>query len=196
LTNDGLIKKTELKAFSNPRSVGIKAINLSNGRELKTVKLTDGKKEIIIGTKLGKAIRFSETQVRPMGRTAEGVRAISLSSEDEVVGMIIISENEKYVFSVTEKGYGKKTPMEEYRAQNRGGMGIITHKINDKVGKVIGIMGIDDEEMILITALGKVMRIRTKAIRPMGRMTQGVRIIDLAPEDKVASIVKVVKEEE
>jgi len=196
LTNDGLIKKTELKAFSNPRAVGIRAITLSDGRELKTVKLTDGKKEVIIGTKLGKAIRFSETQVRPMGRTAEGVRAISLSSEDEVVGMIIISENEKYVFSVTEKGYGKKTPVEEYRAQNRGGMGIITHKINDKVGKIIGIMGIDDEEMILITALGKVMRIRTKAIRPMGRMTQGVRIIDLAPEDRVASIVKVVKEEE
>jgi len=196
LTNDGLIKKTELKAFSNPRSGGIKAINLSNGRELKTVKLTDGKKEIIIGTKLGKAIRFSETQVRPMGRTAEGVRAISLSSEDEVVGMIIISENEKYVFSVTEKGYGKKTPVDEYRAQNRGGMGIITHKVNDKVGKVVGIMGIDDEEMILITALGKVMRIRTKAVRPMGRMTQGVRMIDLAPEDRVASIVKVSKEEE
>ncbi|MCP2604624.1 DNA gyrase subunit A [Candidatus Aminicenantes bacterium AH-873-B07] len=196
LTNDGLIKKTELKAFSNPRSIGIKAINLSEGRELKTVKLTDGKKEIIIGTKLGKAIRFSEAQVRPMGRTAEGVRAISLSPGDEVVGMIVVSENEKYIFSVTEMGYGKKTNINEYRPQNRGGRGIITHKVNNKVGNVIGIMGIDDEEMILITALGKVMRIRTKAVRPMGRMTQGVRMIDLSLEDKVASIVKVIKEEE
>ncbi|MCP2520002.1 DNA gyrase subunit A [Candidatus Aminicenantes bacterium AC-708-M15] len=196
LTNDGLIKKTELRAFSNPRAAGIRAISLSEGRELKTVKLTDGKKEIIIGTKFGKAIRFSETQVRPMGRTAEGVRAISLSKGDEIVGMIVISENERYVFTITEKGYGKKTPISEYRAQNRGGMGIITHKINDKVGNVVGIMGIDEEEMIVITAQGKVMRIKTKALRPMGRMTQGVRIIDLGPEDRVASVVKVIKEEE
>ncbi|MFQ6083587.1 MAG: DNA gyrase subunit A [Candidatus Aminicenantia bacterium] len=195
LTTNGLIKKTELSAFKHPRASGIKAINVPPGSELCSVKLTDGQKEIIIGTKLGQSIKFSENQVRAMGRQAAGVKAISLSPKDEVIGMVVIGNEEKYIFTATEKGYGKKTDVKAYRAQRRGGKGIINIKINQKVGQAVGTFGVSEEEMIVMTALGKVMRIRTKLIRPLGRATQGVKLINLSPGDKVVSVVKVMVED-
>ncbi len=154
-------------------------------------KLTDGKKDILIGTKQGKAIRFKESEIRPMGRQAAGVKAISLASKDEIIGMIVADPEDKFIFTASEKGHGKKTGIDLYPRHRRGGKGVINLKINRKIGKAIGMVGVSEEEMLLITELGKVIRIKTGQVRPLGRATQGVRIINLEKGDKVVSIAKV-----
>lgn len=191
LCSDGRIKKTRLSEFRHIRKGGIIAIGMSPKSELIAAKLTDGSKDIIIGTKLGKAIRFKESDVRPMGRQAAGVKALSLGKKDEIIGMVVAGEDEKYIFTAGEKGYGKKTAVDLYPRHRRGGKGVLNLRISSKIGKAIGVVGISSEELILITELGKVIRIKTEQVRPLSRATQGVRIINLEKGDKVVSIAKV-----
>ncbi len=191
LSSNGLIKKTKLSDFRNIRKGGIIAISLRKKSELLMAKLTDGKKDILIGTKAGKAIRFKESEIRPMGRTAAGVKAISLGSKDEIIGMIVADPEDKFVFTASEKGYGNKTDISQYPRRRRGGKGVLNLRVNKKIGNALGIVGTSDEEMLLITEMGKVIRIKTEQVRPSGRATQGVRIINLEKGDKVVSIAKV-----
>ncbi len=191
LASNGLIKKTKLSDFRHIRKGGIIAIGLRKKSELLMAKLTDGKKDILIGTKLGKAIRFKESEIRSMGRQAAGVKAISSSPKDEIIGMIVVGPEDKFAFTASEKGCGKKTDISHYPRHRRGGKGVINLKVNRKIGKAIGIVGVSEEEILLITKLGKVIRIKTAQVRPIGRATQGVKIINLAKEDKVVSIAKV-----
>ncbi len=195
-TKKGTVKKTALKAYSNPRSKGIAAIKLDFDDELIGVRLTDGKKDIILSTRYGLSIRFGEKDVREMGRVAHGVRGIRLQKDDEVVSLDIL-EKDTTLLTVTEKGFGKRTRAEEYRVQSRGGKGILTIKITPKNGKVVGIIQVlDEEEIIIIASSGKLIRTKAANISIMGRSTQGVKLIDLANEDKVVSIARVVEREE
>ncbi len=191
LRSDGKIKKTRLSDFKNIRRGGINAISLSRKSELLRAKLTDGKKDVIIGTMSGKAIRFKESEVRSMGRQAAGVKAISLSPKDKIIGMFIVGDDDKYIFTASSKGYGKKTDVALYPRHRRGGKGVINLKINKKIGKAIGLVGIYKNELLLITEMGKVIRIKTEQVRPVGRATQGVRIINLVKKDRVVSMAKV-----
>jgi Type IIA topoisomerase (DNA gyrase/topo II, topoisomerase IV), A subunit len=180
-----------LSEFKNVRKGGIIAINLKPKDSLFTAALTDGKNDIIIGTKMGKAIRFKETKVRPMGRQAAGVKAITLKPKDRVISMIVISPEDKYIFTASELGYGKKTPIEDYPVHNRGGQGVINLKITEKIGQALAMVGVNEDDLLIITVSGKVIRIKTTAIRPLSRATQGVRLIQLDPGDKICSIAKV-----
>lgn len=191
LASDGKMKKSRLSDFKNIRRGGIIAISLSRKAELLMAKLTNGKQDILIGTKLGKAIKFKESEVRPMGRQAAGVKAISLAHKDEIIGMIVVGEGDQYVFTAAEKGCGKKTEINLYPRRRRGGKGVLNLRISPKIGKAVGMVGISKEEMLLITELGKVIRIKTEQLRPIGRATQGVRIINLEKGDRVVSIAKV-----
>ena len=191
LSSNGLIKKTKLSDFRNIRKGGIIAISLRKKSELLMAKLTDGKKDILIGTKMGKTIRFKENEIRPMGRTAAGVKAISLGSKDEIIGMIVADPEDKFIFTASEKGCGKKTDISQYPRHRRGGKGVLNLRVNKKIGNAVGMVGTSDEEMLLITEMGKVIRIKTEQVRPSGRATQGVRIINLEKGDKVVSIAKV-----
>ncbi len=190
LSSEGRIKKTRLSDFRNIRSGGIIAITLNPGSELLAAKLTDGQNDILIGTKLGKAIRFKESDVRPMGRQAAGVKAITMSPKDQIIGMIVVGKGEKYIFTASEKGFGKKTEIDIYPRRRRGGKGVINLKVNSRIGQAIGIVGISEEELLLITEIGKVIRIKIEQVRPLGRATQGVRIINLGDKDRVVSIAK------
>ena len=190
LSSGGRIKKTRLSDFRHIRSGGIIAITLNPGSELLTAKLTDGQNDILIGTKLGKAIRFKESDVRPMGRQAAGVKAITMSPKDQIIGMIVVGKEEKYIFTASEKGFGKKTEIDIYPRRRRGGKGVINLKVNSRIGQAIGIVGISEEELLLITEIGKVIRIKIEQVRPLGRATQGVRIINLGDNDRVVSIAK------
>jgi DNA gyrase subunit A len=191
LSSNGLIKKSRLSDFRHIRKGGVIAISLRKKSELLMAKLTDGKKDILIGTKQGKAIRFKESEIRPMGRQAAGVKAISLAPKDEIIGMIVPDPDDKFAFTASEKGCGKKTDINRYPRYRRGGKGVINLKVNKKIGKAIGMVGVSEEEMLLITELGKVIRIKTGQVRPSGRATQGVKLINLAKGDKVVSIAKV-----
>jgi len=189
-TRKGIIKKTKLDAFSNPRRGGIIAINLADDDELIAACRTNGSQEIIIATKVGKSIRFPESQVRAMGRSAVGVRGISLQGSDEVVGMEILSPNAT-VLTVTERGYGKRTPLDDYRLQRRGGQGVITIRTNERNGQVVGVAQVvDDDQVMLITDGGKVLRSPVSGISTMGRATQGVRVMNLATEEKLVSMAR------
>jgi len=190
LSSGGRIKKTRLSDFRHIRSGGIIAITLNPGSELLAAKLTDGQNDILIGTKLGKAIRFKESDVRPMGRQAAGVKAITMSPKDQIIGMIVVGKGEKYIFTASEKGFGKKTEIDIYPRRRRGGKGVINLKVNSRIGQAIGIVGIFEEELLLITEIGKVIRIKIEQVRPLGRATQGVRIINLGDNDRVVSIAK------
>jgi DNA gyrase subunit A len=190
LTSDGLMKKSKLSDFRNIRKTGIIAITLNPKRELLSAKLTDGKKDIIIGTKSGKVVRFKETEARPMGRQAAGVRAIRLGPKDEVIGMVVVSDDDDYIFTGSEKGYGKKTKISLYPRHRRGGKGVINLKISKKIGPAVGMVGVSEEDLLSITEFGKIIRIRTTGIRPLGRATQGVKIINLEENDSVVSIAK------
>ncbi|MGQ9470442.1 MAG: DNA gyrase subunit A [Candidatus Aminicenantales bacterium] len=191
LSTDGLIKKTSLAAFRNIRRGGITAMSLRKGSELFAAEVTDGKSDIIIGTKKGLAVRFSEKDIRPMGRQAAGVRGISLQKKDEIIGMVILGKQDKYIFTASEKGYGKKTEISNYPRHRRGGKGVINLKINEKIGLAVGMVGIGDDELLLVTQLGKVIRFKTKEFRSLSRATQGVRIIHLEEGDRVCSLAKV-----
>jgi len=191
LATDGKIKKTRLSDFRHIRKGGILAITLNKKVELMMAKLTDGKKDIIIGTEQGKAIKFNEKEIRPMGRTAAGVKGVALSKKDRIVGMVVADDDESFVFTASSQGYGKKTAAKEYPRHHRGGQGVINLKVNKKIGKAIGMLGIQEHEMLLITEKGKVIRIKTEPLRSIGRATQGVRMMNLGGGDSICSIAKV-----
>jgi DNA gyrase subunit A len=195
-TKKGLIKKTDLMAYSNPRSSGIRAIGLEDGDELIGVKLTDGQQEIILSTREGQSIRFKEDQVRPTGRGSYGVVAMRLDEGDAVVSMEMLSPGAD-ILTVSENGYGKRTEMGEYRLQSRGGKGIITMKATDKTGRVVGGQQVtEDDQLMLVTNKGKIIRLRIKDIRVIGRNTQGVRLIDLEEGERVVSLARLAEKEE
>lgn len=191
LCSDGKIKKTRLSDFRNIRRGGIIAVSLGSESELWMAELTDGTKDIIIGTSNGKAVKFHEKEIRPMGRTAAGVKGITLTGKDDIIGMVVVGEDEKFIFTASEKGFGKKTPADSYPCHHRGGQGVINLKINDRIGRAVGLVGIDNHEMLMITSQGKIIRVKTENVRPIGRATQGVKIIDLGGSDTVCSIAKV-----
>jgi DNA gyrase subunit A len=196
MTKRGVIKKTELEAYSNPRSGGIIAISLDEGDELISTKLTDDKQQLFIGTKLGKAIHFPETQIREMGRTAHGIRGIRISKDDEVVGMEAVAPHTQ-ILTVTANGYGKRSPASDYRVQNRGGSGIFTVKRTQKTGDVVGIKTVTDEdELMVISNKGKIIRLRAVDIPVQGRSTQGVRLITLEQGEVVVAVAKLAEKEE
>ena len=210
-TKLGVIKKTELSAYSNPRQGGIIALSLDAGDKLIGVDLTDGQREILLGTKQGITIRFKEEDVRAMGRTAHGVRGITLEPGDEVIGMETITpDSTTAILTVTEGGYGKRTPVNEYRVQGRGGKGIISVKTTERNGPAVGFLQVrDEDEIMLMAAQGKVLRcvlwqsrqevLRCKVddIREIGRNTQGVRLLDMdGDEDRVVAVVRLVEREE
>ncbi len=196
-TKQGTIKKTTLEAYSRPRANGIHAIKIDEegGDELIEAKLTDGKSEIMIALKSGNAIRFPEEKVRPMGRTAGGVRGIRMDEKvknDEVVGMICITDPQQTVLVVSEKGYGKRTTVDDYRITNRGGKGVRTVKITDKTGNLIAIRNVTDkDDLMIITTAGITIRMSVSELREMGRATQGVRLINLREGDGIAAVAKV-----
>jgi len=194
----GYVKKTSLAAFSRPRINGILAAEVPDDDLLLEAKITNGNNEIILGTYLGKALKFNEEQVRPMGRGARGVIAIKLGKDDFVVGADMISENDKYILTVTENGIGKKSDLSLYRLQNRGGKGLINIKITEKLGKVIGLVTLNDNEgeIILSSEKGILNKQDTAQVRSKGRATQGVKLINLKPGDRLVAIEKVKKEAE
>ncbi len=195
-TRKGTVKKTVLSAYGNVRKGGINAINISDGDSLIEVKMTDGNNDIVLGTRSGFAIRFNEKDVREMGRTATGVRGVNLTKGDIVVGLLVI-KRQGTVLVVTEKGYGKRSDINDYRITRRGGKGVITVKTSDKVGKMISLMEVmDNDELVIISTKGMVIRQSVKDIRVMGRNTQGVRVIRLNEGDEIADIAKVVPEED
>ncbi|MHC1737632.1 MAG: DNA gyrase subunit A [Ignavibacteriaceae bacterium] len=196
VTRQGTIKKTVLSAYGNVRKGGINAISINNGDKLIDVKLTDGTNEIVLGTRNGFAIRFNEREVRDMGRTATGVRGVKLAKGDIVVGLLVI-KRQGTVLVVTEKGYGKRSDINDYRTTRRGGKGVITVKTSDKVGKLIAMMEVtDNEELVIISTQGMVIRQTVKDLRVMGRNTSGVRVIRLNEHDSIADIAKVVPEDD
>jgi DNA gyrase subunit A len=201
-TKKGVIKKTELSAYSNPRQGGIIALGLENGDKLIGVQLTDGQREILLGTKQGITIRFKEEEVRPMGRIAYGVKGITLEENNEVIGMETITpDSTTAILTVTEGGYGKRTPVNEYRVQGRGGKGIISVKTTERNGLAVGFLQVrDGDEIMLMAAQGKVLRCKVDDIREIGRNTQGVRILDLDGEDDrvvgVARLAETVERED
>jgi DNA gyrase subunit A len=199
-TKQGIIKKTSLEAYSRPRTNGINAITIREGDMLLEAALTNGKNEIMLATKLGKVCRFNEEKVRPMGRNASGVIGIDLADEEgtnnEVIGMICIDNPEANVLVVSEKGYGKRSDIDEYRVTNRGGKGVKTINITDKTGNLVGIKSVTDaDDLMIITKNGITIRMNVNKLRVMGRATQGVRLIDISETDEIAAVTKVEHEE-
>jgi DNA gyrase subunit A len=196
-TRNGLVKKTALSAYSNVRSGGIIAINVEDGDELLSVRITDGERQIFIGTHQGQGIRFSEKDVRPMGRDTTGVIGVVLKKgNDEVVEMEVVEEN-GHLLSVTEKGYGKRSEVSEYRFQGRGGSGVINIKVTEKNGPVVGIKSVTDaDQLLLITERGQLIRLKVKDVRETGRAAQGVRLITLDEGDRVVAVAKLAEPEE
>jgi DNA gyrase subunit A len=193
-TRKGVVKKTDLRAFSNPRAGGINAMGVEEDDAVIAVQMSDGASEVLIGTRNGQAIRFSETDVRAMGRGAYGVRGIALREGDEVVAMEVVRTGGA-VLTVTANGYGKRTDLEEYRLQTRGGSGIINIQTSDRNGPVVGISFVSgDDELMLITQQGQTLRMRASSIRAIGRATQGVRLIGVAEGDLVVSVVRVAEQ--
>lgn len=195
VTRNGVIKKTELSAYGNPKKGGIIAINLDEGDKLIGVKLTNGKQDIIIGTEQGKAIRFNEEDARSMGRVTHGVKAITLKEDDKVKGMVIVDENAT-LLTVCENGFGKRTDFSAYSAQHRGGQGVINIKTTERNGNVVALIDVrDEDELIMITAKGMVIRTPANSIRSIGRNTQGVKLFSVDEDDKVVSVARVLPEE-
>ena len=194
-TKRGTVKKTELSAFSHPRSGGILAISLDAGDEVMAARRTDGQREVLLSTKQGMIIRFPEDDVRPMGRTAGGVRGIEVDDGDQVIAAEVVQEGVS-VFTITERGYGKRTPLEEYRLQGRAGKGIIDIKTEGRNGSVVGMLQIrETDDILVVTTKGKMIRIHGGDITSQGRNTMGVRVIDLDADDRVGSIARVEAEQ-
>jgi DNA gyrase subunit A len=194
-TAQGTIKKTDLKAYSNPRSAGIIAIQIDDNDRLIAVAETDGNKDLVLGTRNGMAIRFSEQDARPMGRTAYGVRGINLREGDVVVAMEVVT-SDATLLTVCEKGHGKRTEVTEYRQQTRGGIGLKNIQTSDRNGPVVGIACVTDQhELLIVTEQGQIIRMPASGLRPIGRDTQGVRLIDLADGDRVVSIATLMEPE-
>ena len=192
----GVVKKTELPAFSNPRAGGIIAMGVEDGDRLMAAQITDGTGEIFIGTRDGVAIRFPESDVRPMGRTAYGVKGITLRDGDEVVAMEVVRPGST-LLTVTEHGYGKRTELDEYRVQSRGGVGIINIQTTERNGRVVGMASVHDEdEFMLITQQGKILRTVARDIRTIGRATQGVRLIEIDADDRVVALARLAEKDD
>jgi len=198
-TQKGIIKKTSLEAYSRPRANGVNAITVRDGDELLEARMTNGKHEIMLAVRSGRAIRFPEASVRPMGRTASGVRGIRLADEntDIVIGMITVENKEKDILVVSEKGYGKRSDIDGYRITNRGGKGVKTINITEKTGSLIALKDVtDNHDLMIITQSGNILRSPVAALRIMGRATQGVRLINLRENDTIASVACVEMDEE
>jgi len=196
VTEQGMIKKTALREFSNPRRTGIAAVTLGKGDRLIDVRLIDGSQDIVIGTHEGVAIRFHEQEVRAMGRGASGVRAIRLERKDRVIGAVALRRTGTTILVVTEKGFGKRSETEEYRVSHRGGKGIITVKTSEKTGKMVAIREVvESDDVVVVTSGGIVIRQHASEIRVAGRNTQGVRLIKLGAGDSVSDVAAVAAEE-
>src|SRR6266513_1146906 len=194
-TTQGVVKKTVLSEFGNPRSVGIRAINIEKGDELIDVQVTDGRNDIVLATRHGMSIRFHEKDVRDMGRTATGVKGIELEKKDQVIDMVVV-RRQSTLLTVTEKGMGKRSELDEYRVQHRGGRGIITLKRTDKTGAIVALKEVlADDELMLITKKGIMIRVPVEGIRISGRNTQGVKVMNLTSGDLVVDVARVVKED-
>jgi DNA gyrase subunit A len=195
-TKNGVVKKTVLSEFGNPRSVGIRAINVEKGDELIDVQVTDGRNDIVLATRHGMSIRFHEKDVRDMGRTATGVKGIELEKKDQVIDLVVV-RRASTLLTVTEKGMGKRSELDEYRVQHRGGRGIITLKRGDKTGDIVALKEVlPDDELMMITKRGIMIRVPVEGIRISGRNTQGVKIMNMTPGDLVVDVARVVKEDE
>jgi DNA gyrase subunit A len=195
-TLKGVVKKTSLSAFSNPRSGGIIAMGIEEGDAVMAAQQSDGAGQVFMGTRDGMAIRFEETDVRPTGRGTYGVRGITLRDGDLVVAMEVVSPGGT-LLTVTERGYGKRTELEEYRLTSRGGVGVIDIQASDRNGKVVGFVYVHaGDELLVITQQGMIIRMQTNDVRVIGRATQGVKLIDIEPGDKVVSVARLVEKEE
>ena len=197
-TKKGQVKKTSLEQYSRPRANGINAITVKDGDELLEAKLTNGESEILLAVKSGKAIRFEEGKTRPMGRNASGVRGITLNGpQDEVIGMVSVSDASSDILVVSANGYGKRSSLEDYRVTNRGGKGVKTISITEKTGELVAIKNVNDEnDLMIINKSGIAIRMSVESLRVMGRATQGVKLINLKGDDSIAAVAKVMKEEE
>ncbi|MFM1889135.1 MAG: hypothetical protein RL501_1422 [Bacteroidota bacterium] len=197
-TRQGIVKKTSLESYSRPRVNGINAITVRDGDELIEAKLTTGSSQVLIGLRSGKAIRFEESKTRPMGRNASGVRGVTLADDqDEVIGMVTVNNFDEDILVVSEKGYGKRSSIEDYRITNRGGKGVKTISITEKTGYLVAIKNVDDtDDLMIINKSGIAIRLNVDDLRVMGRATQGVRLINIRDNDSIAAVAKVVREEE
>ncbi|WP_299765336.1 DNA gyrase subunit A [uncultured Dokdonia sp.] len=197
-TKKGQVKKTSLEQYSRPRTNGINAITIKEGDELLEAKLTNGESQVMLAVKSGKAIRFEESKTRPMGRGASGVRGITLANEnDEVVGMVSVNDVESNILVVSEKGYGKRSSLEDYRITNRGGKGVKTISVTDKTGELVAIKNVtDDDDLMIINKSGIAIRMEVADLRVMGRATQGVKLINLKGSDSIAAVAKVKHDED
>jgi DNA gyrase subunit A len=197
-TKKGIVKKTVLEAYSRPRRDGIIAINIKDGDTLLEAGLTDGTSNILLASKSGRAIRFNEDDVRNMGRNTSGVKGIDIDDDNEVVDMVIVrNTHESTVLAISENGYGKRSLVEDYREQSRGGKGVITMKITPKTGELVSLKEVsDNDDLMIISNLGKIIRMHVDDIRSMGRNTQGVRIIRIGGGDTVSAVTRVVKDED
>jgi len=192
VTKKGIIKKTALQAYSRPRQNGINAVTVRDGDTLLSARLTDGNSEIVMAIRSGKAIRFPESNVRAMGRTASGVKGVTMNENDEVIGMICINNQEEDVLVVSENGYGKRSSIEDYRITKRGGKGVKTINITEKTGKLIAIKSVtDNDDVMIINKSGLAIRLTVSSLRIMGRATQGVRLINLSDGDSIAAVAKI-----
>jgi DNA gyrase subunit A len=192
----GTVKKTVLSAYGNPRSNGINAINIEKGDELIDVQITDGSNDVVLATSEGMSIRFNETNVREMGRATTGVRGIELEKEDRVIGMVVV-RRDATLLVVTEKGLGKRSELSEYRVQHRGGKGIITLKRTEKTGAIVALKEVlPEDELMIVTRNGVIIRCAVEGIRVIGRNTQGVKVMNLDDGDTVMDVARVVKEDE
>ena len=194
-TRKGLIKKTSLMAYSRPRAGGIIALAIDSGDELIAARVTDGNREILLGSRKGKAIRFKEQEARPMGRTARGVKGMTVGKDDEIIGMESTGEGAS-ILTITENGFGKRTNTSEYRIQGRGGRGVITIRTTERNGNVIGMKPVtDDDEIMLVTSHGKIIRMKIREISVIGRNTQGVKLIGVEKGEKVVGIARLAEKE-
>ncbi|HLK97385.1 MAG TPA: DNA gyrase C-terminal beta-propeller domain-containing protein, partial [Hymenobacter sp.] len=197
-TEQGTVKKTPLEAYSRPRAAGINAITINEGDRLLDVRLTNGNSEIVVALRSGRAVRFSESKVRSMGRTAAGVRGITLADEsDRVVGMVCVSDPTQELLVVSENGYGKRSELEEYRITNRGGKGVRAMKITEKTGALVAIKDVNDsDDLMIINKSGITIRLRVADLRIIGRATQGVRLLKINEGDEISSVAKVAADED
>jgi DNA gyrase subunit A len=192
-TRKGIIKKTTLEAYSRPRLNGVNAITIKEGDQLLEARLTNGESEIMLAVRAGKAIRFNEKTVRPIGRTASGVKGVTLGSEnDEVIGMVCVQDENEDILVISENGYGKRSKIEDYRITNRGGKGVKTINITEKTGNLIAVKSVsNDNDLMIITQNGLTIRLSVNSISLLGRATQGVRLINLKGDDRIASVARV-----
>lgn len=197
-TKKGQVKKTPLEQYSRPRLNGINAITIREDDELLEAKLTDGNSKVLIALRSGKLVRFDEGKTRPMGRTASGVRGITLADEqDEVIGMVSVNDMDSEILVVSENGYGKRSALDEYRETNRGGKGVKTMNITDKTGLLVSINSVTDaDDLMIINKSGLTIRMKVSDLRIMGRATQGVKLINIKDNDSIAAVAKVMKDDD